>query len=64
VVSKQAEAFLSEVAPYLVIKKEQARLGLVFRKTKVNTVRKKLGVTKEETAIRESFYQAIKELNK
>ena len=62
-VSKQAETFLSLVAPYLVVKRAQAELGLEFRRSRTNTASTKLGTSIGETTLRESFYLAMRKLN-
>lgn len=59
--SGKAEEVLSIVLPFLLIKKEQAKVGIEFSKIKSSTQGKRLSV--EEWNLREEYYLKIKELN-
>lgn len=56
---KQAENFLEQVVPYLIVKEDQARIALEFRRRIQTGSRKHL--TKEEREIREEYRLQLKE---
>ena len=55
--------FLREIHPYLRIKRDQANLALDYPLLEFRTHRYK-GLTQEQVAEREDFYQRMKSLNK
>ena len=61
--TKKAEAFLRDVMPYLICKKERAELALRFRRTKDNGHRRWYRIPEEISKLRESLYMKLKELN-
>ena len=59
--SKQAEIFLSQIEPFLLIKQKQARLALELRRVQGRNMRRVCQHDKEK--VWERIYQQIKRLN-
>lgn len=59
----KAKEFLKAILPYLVIKKEQAELGLSFLETRTACFDRRRGLSKEELNLRESYYLRMKQIN-
>lgn len=63
-VADSAYKFLKIVSPYLIIKKEQAKLGMEFRKARTNCVPARgRHLSSEELNLRGAYYQRMKQLN-
>jgi len=64
--TKQAVDFLTKIEPYLILKKENARIAIQFQK-RVNGYKHtgfgRRSLSKEELALREELYQQMKALN-
>lgn len=61
--AQQAETFLKIMMPYLICKKERAKVALEFRKTKDNGHRKWYRIPQKISEMRESIYLKLKMLN-
>ena len=59
--SKKAENVLRMVLPYLLLKKEQAKISIEFSEVKSSTQGRRL--TEKEWDLREEYYLKMKELN-
>lgn len=61
--AQQAENFLKTMMPYLICKKERAKIALEFRKTKDNGHCKWYRIPDVISKLRETLYLKLKELN-
>lgn len=61
--SKKAVELLKKIQPYLIVKREQAELGIEFWAARSHmAIGGKHRLTNKEIALREGFYQAMKKL--
>lgn len=60
--SKVAEAFISDILPFLVVKKKEAELALEFRNLAVRSVYSNRPLTEDEIQIREDFKLRLAQL--
>jgi len=58
------DKFLHDILPYLVVKKEQAKIMIKFRKSKLRTKYKRNGISKYVFKMREILYQRLKDIKK
>jgi len=61
---ESAYKILQKVYPYLVVKREQAKMAMEFQLKRSITKQRRNGIPEEELLLREYYYQLLKGLNK